>query len=241
MSNLLNTRMNSRKRQIQEAISHILSEANRDPNDILADIRETENDIDRTFDNNQHLPHVKRLDKLHAEYKKVTGKRPPSQPTNESNLHELYKFAGLYARSIGAKRDLSPEEQAKGANPYLTPEGKTTYGTGPLSDVMGKQIYVQRALQSVGQMDQRFGSLKKSTENLINSIESGKVNAPTADDVLNITTPRIKELDRLSRKMVRRSAFAKRVVRDAISRLHGLPPLPGSQPKPPEEPPHYFG
>lgn len=59
-----------------------LSEAKRDPNDILSDIRETETDIDRTFDKNQHLPHVKRLDKLHAEYKKVTGERPPSQPTN---------------------------------------------------------------------------------------------------------------------------------------------------------------
>jgi hypothetical protein len=61
-------------------LSGRLTEAKRNPDEILADIRSTENDIDRTFDNNQHHPHVKRLDKLHAEYMKVTGQRPPSAP-----------------------------------------------------------------------------------------------------------------------------------------------------------------
>lgn len=170
-------------------------------------------------------------------------KRPQKgteNPTNEETLHELYTFAGLYGRAIGSKRNLSPEEQAKGANPYLTPEGKTTYPTGPLANILGRQLYGKRALESVGEMDKRFTGLKQSTENLLHSIASGKIRADTAEDVLKITNPRMAQIDRIVRKMAKRTASAGKVIRDARSDLGSLPPLPGSKPNP-EEPPHYYG
>lgn len=163
------------------------------------------------------------------------------QIISETILNELYSFAGLYARAIGNKRQLSPEEQAKGANPYLTPEGKTTYPTGPLSDIMGRQLYTQRALQSTEQMDKTYSALDKSTRNLLNSIESGKIQADDSDDVIKMVGPRMDQISRIVAKIQKRTATAGRVVRDARSKLAGLPPLPGSKPKPPEEPPHYFG
>lgn len=70
---------------IRQNYNNVLNEAKkRNPNDILADIQSTREDIDKTIDVNRHIPHVNRLNKLFAEYKNVTGTEPPPEPVQSS-------------------------------------------------------------------------------------------------------------------------------------------------------------
>lgn len=214
-----------------------LNEAKRNPNQILDDIRSTENAIDRTINVNRHIPHVQRLEKLHKEYQKVTGQAPPAGQTNEETLHELYGLAGLYARAIGNKRELSPEEQARGDNPYLTPEGKTTYPTGPLAKIMGAREYVNRASSSLQRTNRQKDQLYDDYLQLAGSVRSGRFKGVTTqDDVDQLLNPRMQQISRILDKNIKRNNRRFKVERENRQALAKLPPLPD-----PNEPPHYYG
>lgn len=168
--------------------------------------------------------------------------------TNEETLHELYGLAGLYARSIGNKRELSPEEEARGDNPYLNPDGSTVYHNSPLAKALGGAEYVRLGSESVIKMTDRVKSLAGTTRQMIKSILSGRVRGAkgepmTPEQAVSMVKPRTQEVTRLIGtpeklgKIGRRTERMGRVVQDTRDILNRLP-----QPKPqkPPEPPEYY-
>lgn len=163
--------------------------------------------------------------------------RNKPQETNEETLHELYGLAGLYARAIGNKRELSPEEQARGANPYLTPEGKTTYPTGPLARIMGAREYVEGSRRSLRDRNRLMNSLYDDYLRLKSSVQSGRFKGiKTEDEVDALLNPRMARLNRILNKNIKRSLRSLEVEKENRQALAKLPPLPD-----PNEPPHYYG
>lgn len=164
-------------------------------------------------------------------------KKSKPEQTNEETLHELYGLAGLYARAIGNKRELSPEEQARGDNPYLTPEGKTTYPTGPLAKIMGAREYVNRASSSLQRTNRQKDQLYDDYLKLAGSVQSGRFKGVTTqDDVNKLLNPRMEQLSRILDKIIKRNNRRFKVERENRQALAKLPPLPD-----PNEPPHTFG
>ena len=163
--------------------------------------------------------------------------RGKPEQTNEETLHELYGLAGLYARAIGNKRELSPEEQARGENPYLTPEGKTTYPTGPLAKILGAREYVNRARGSLIQRNRLKDQLYDDYLKLSGSVQSGRFKGVTTQDAVNqLLDPRMEQLSRILNKNIKRANRLSNVERANREALAKLPRLPD-----PNEPPHTYG
>jgi len=153
----------------------------------------------------------------------------------ESVLKELYSFSGLFARASGMKpRELTPEQEAAGENPWLTPEGKTIYPTGTLARILGGNEYVQRGTKSVPELNQQFTDLNKSTRNVLYKATTGSVRGlQTPKEIEDFSNPRIFQMGSILRKMASRASRVRQVGERTLGLLRAI------QPPPPPPTDHY--
>lgn len=143
------------------------------------------------------------------------------QIISETILNELYTLAGLHARQAGLGRKLTPEEQAAGANPFLTPEGKPTYPTDTEAYAKGAMIYLPKARESYKRSREMLASLGRTTRNLDRFIQVQKGYHWLSPERFALVKPRIDQQYRLDTKSALRGLKIQDVAGKYKKYIHG--------------------